>query len=113
MQITANGKMMFDDIYEMFYHLFTEIGLGINTDQYLYDQDTMTVLKYKDKWIKATVQPVEIYAGKTDIVFDPARNYNLMTTLFGYFISKESNSPEGDRIKFNSQYIDDNVLVFI
>lgn len=108
MRYLSNGKVMFDDVYEMYYHLFTEIGLSVNANQYLYDQDTMTVLQYKEKYIKATVYPVEIYAGKTDVVFDPARNYNLMITLFGYFINKESNNPDGDNIGYISQYIDDN-----
>lgn len=108
MQFLTNGKILFDDIYEMYYHLFSEIGLAINSDQYLYDQDSMTLLRYKDNFIKATVQPIEIYSGKNDIVFDPVRNYNLMVNLFGYFISKESNSIEGDKIRFISQYIDDN-----
>lgn len=102
MQYLQNGKVMFDDIYELYYHLFTEMGLSINGDQYLYDQDTMTVLRYKDKFIKATVQPIEIYSGISDIIFDPARNYNLMITLFGYFLDKESSN-----IGFCAQYIDD------
>ena len=105
MNFLPNGKMIFDDIYEMYFQLFAEIGLGINQNQYLYDQDSMIVLKYKDKYIKATVTPQEIYAGRTDIVFDPSKNYNLMTTLFGYFIDKES-STEG-KIKYASQYIED------
>ena len=108
MQYLTNGDMGFNDIYEMFYYLFAEIGLSINSDQYLYDQDTMSLIKYKDKYIKATVQPVEIYAGRNDIIFDPARNLNLMVTLFGYFVNKESNNPDGDTIRFISQYTDDN-----
>lgn len=110
MQFLTNGNVGFNDIYEMFYYLFSEIGLSINSDQYLYDQDTMNVLKYKDKYIKATVQPVEIYAGRNDIIFDPARNLNLMVTLFGYFVNKETNNPDGDTIKFISQYLDDNEM---
>ena len=52
MNFLPNGKMIFDDIYEMYFQLFAEIGLGINQNQYLYDQDSMIVLKYKDKYIK-------------------------------------------------------------
>lgn len=106
MNYLANGKVTFDDVYEMFYHLFTEIGLGISNNQYLYDQDTGIELRFKDKYIKATVHPIEIYAGRNDIVFDPARNYNLMVTLFGYYIDKESHDPDGDKIGFIAQYIE-------
>lgn len=107
MKFLQDGRVMFDDMYEMFYHLFTEIGLSINNNQYLYDQDTGIELKYKDKYIKSTVVPIPIYAGKNDIVFDPVKNYNLMVSLLGYFIDKEANNPEGDRIQFIAQYIED------
>ena len=102
-----NGKMMFENIFEMYYNLFNEIGLSINDQNYLYDQDTGLVLKYKDKFIKATVNPTPIYAGRNDVIFDPAKNYNLMTSIFGYYIDKESHNPECN-FKFVAQYIDDN-----
>lgn len=107
MNFLANGKIVFNDIYEMFYHLFTEIGLSINGNQYLYDQDTGIELKYKDKYIKATVQPIPIYAGRNDIVFDPIKNYNLMVSILGYYIDKESQNPNGDNIGFIAQYIEE------
>lgn len=104
----VNGKIMFDDMYELYYHLFLEIGLSINSNQYLYDQDTGIPLMYKDKYIKATIVPVPIYAGRNDIVFDPSQNYNLMVSILGYYIDKESNSEDGDNIGFIAQYIEDN-----
>lgn len=107
MNFLANGKMSFTDIYEMYYHLFTTIGLSINSNGYLYDQDTCELLKYKDCYIKATVHPVPIYAGRHDIVFEPMKNYNLMVSMLGYFIDKESNSDDGDNIGFIAQYIEE------
>ena len=104
----VNGKIMFDDMYELYYHLFLEIGLSINGNDYLYDQDTEILLMYKDKYIKATTFPVPIYAGRNDIVFDPSQNYNLMVSILGYYIDKESNSDSGDNIGFIAQYIEDN-----
>lgn len=104
----VNGKIMFDDMYELYYHLFLEIGLSINCNNYLYDQDTEILLMYKDKYIKATTFPVPIYAGRNDIVFDPSQNYNLMVSILGYYIDKESNSDSGDNIGFIAQYIEDN-----
>ena len=101
MVITANGKMMYDDIFELYYNLFAEIGLGINSNQYLYDQDTMIELKYKDKYIKATVRPIELYSGMNDIVFDHT-NYHLMATLFGYYLDKNSG-----RIPYISHYFEE------
>lgn len=86
---SANGKMFFNDQGEMYYELFLEIGLSVNMDQYIYDQDTGIILKFKDKQIKMGFNN-NVYAGNNDIVFDPSTNYNLMVTLFGYYIEKEA-----------------------
>lgn len=106
MYFSPQGKMMFNDIFEMYYHLFTEIGLAVNSSNYLYDQDNGSLLKFKDKYIKATVVPVEIYAGKNDILFEPARNYNLMVSILGYYIDKETNNPDCN-FRFIAQFIED------
>ena len=103
MHYLANGAMQFDDIFEMYYYLFSEIGLAINSAQYLYDMDTGIVLKYKDKYIKATTIPQNIYAGKNDIVFEPEKNYNLMVNMMGYYIDKEAEQNDND-IGFIAQY---------
>lgn len=104
MNLLKNGVIQFDDTYELTYNLFNEIGLSINQKGYVYDQDTGIELKYKDKYIKATFNIQPIYAGKNDIIFDPAHNFNLMVTLFGYYIDKCSANGE---INFRSQYIED------
>lgn len=101
MQFLINGRVKFDDIYELYYNLFTTIGLGINQNSYLYDQDTGTMICLKDKFIKASVQPVTIYAGKNDIIFAPDQNYQLMVCLLGYYLDK---NPE---LSFIAQYIED------
>ena len=101
---SSNGKMYFSDVNEMYYELFLEIGLGVNSSQYIYDQDTGIVLKYKDKHIKMNFNN-NVYAGNNDIVFDPSTNYNLMVTLFGYYIEKETN--EGKNIGYIAQFTED------
>ena len=100
----TNGAMQFDDIYELYYYIFNEIGLGINQYQYLYDLDTGIVLRYKDKYIKATVQPVSIYPGKNDILFEPEKNYNLMVSLLGYYLDKESQNGNPYAVNFVAQF---------
>lgn len=85
---SANGKMLFSNINEMYYSLFAEIGLSVNHDNYIYDQDSGIVLKYKDQYIKMNFNG-DTYPGKNDIVFDPSTNYNLIVVLFGYYIDKE------------------------
>lgn len=83
-----DGKVRFTDRGELLFHLFMEMGLGINSNQYLYDQDTGEVLRFKDLYIKADVNNQPIYAGKTDIVFEPETNYSLMNNLFAYYLEK-------------------------
>ena len=100
-----NGVVQFGDTTEMYYNLFNEIGLSINAQQYLYDQDTGITLRYKDKYMKATTSIEPIYAGKSDIIFDPANNFNCMVTLFGYFIEKITAS---DNFPYKAQYVEDN-----
>lgn len=107
MNFTPTGKTMFDNQAEMFYHLFMEMGLSINSSQYLYDQETGIELKYKDKFIKADVNGNVIYAGKNDIVFDPARNYNMMVTLIGYYIERETINGTANFV-FIAQSVEDN-----
>ena len=88
---SANGKMFFNDLNEMYYNLFLEIGLSVNNEQYIYDQDTGIVLKFKEKRIKMSFTNI-VYGGNNDIVFDPSTNYDLMVKLFGYYIEKETSN---------------------
>lgn len=106
MTFNSYGQMVFDDLQEMYYNLFNEIGLSINKDSYLYDMDTGQMIMFKDKYIKASTNPLDdLYAGKTDVVFDPLKNYTLMMSLFGYYMDKEfADRPE----YFIAQFIDDN-----
>lgn len=108
MKILANGKTMYDDIYELYYNLFNEIGLSINSDNYLYDQDTMEILKYKEKFIKAFVDSTSVYAGKYDVIFNPAKYYKIMVAIFGYYIDKESKNLNGDTIGYITQFLEEN-----
>ena len=92
---SANGKMCYSDLREMYYDLFLEIGLSINNDQYIYDQDSGEVLKYKDKYMKMSFSN-DVYAGRNDMVFDPVNNYNLIVLLLGYYIEKEKSVYDND-----------------
>lgn len=108
MQYFANGTVGWTDMFDMHYDLFSEIGLGINSQQYLYDQDTQTTLMFKDKYIKASINGAPVYAGRNDIVFEPAKNYTLMTRLFEYYLDKCQNSDDGDMLQgYIAHYIDD------
>lgn len=98
-----NGKIMYNDIYEMYYYLFNEIGLAVNNqNQYLIDSDTGVPIKYKDKFIKVSVNGQPVYAGKNDVIFEPQTNYNIVVCLLGYYLDKEAN-----RIRFIGQGVEE------
>ena len=91
---TANGTFMFQSIGELYYDLFMEMGLGLK-NQYLYEQDG-DFIKFGDNFIKATFDNAPIYAGRNEILFEPATNYQLISNLFGYYLDKCQNSEDGD-----------------
>ena len=87
--------IIYDTKEEMYYNLFLEMGLFVNQQGYLQDQDTGIVIRYKDKFIKVSLNPnIPVYTGKTDIEFDPKKNFNLMATLMGYYIDKREHGEE-------------------
>ena len=45
MIILPNGRVQFNDKYEMNFNLFAEMGLGLNHEGYLYDQDTNALIR--------------------------------------------------------------------
>jgi hypothetical protein len=93
-----NGKVYYDNLAEMQYNLFMEIGFAVNAQGYLYDTDNGNTqpIKYKDKLIKASVDGTPVYAGRNDVVFEPDKNYGMVNTLFGYFLDKLINTDDED-----------------
>lgn len=109
MIITAQGKISYETIDELYYEFFLAIGLGVTIDQYLYDQDTGNAIAFREKRVKASVDGRPVYAGMNDIVFEPDKNYSLVSNLFGYYLDKIQNSDDGDMLGgFVSQGIIDN-----
>lgn len=105
MQFLQNGKIMFDNMYEMYFNLYNALELAVDEQtQYLYDINNRQPLRFKDKYIKTSLTNPVVYAGKNDIVFDPASNYQLMVSIMGYFLDSHSGE-----ISFIAQYIEDNL----
>ena len=104
-----DGTLTYNNFIEMQYDLFSTIGLGINRDCLIYDQDTSTLIQMGGKYIKASVCGEPIYVGKDAIPFDPAKNYKLITYLFCHFLDKAQMSDDGDILGgYVSHFIDDN-----
>lgn len=91
MIFTFNGAMQFTDVYELTYNLLNTIGLSINANGYIYDQDTKNILDFHGAKLKATVNPqIPCFAGQGEVMFDILNNVRLVTTLLGYTIDKET-----------------------
>ena len=55
MNYLPNGQITFVNFSDMYYDLFMELGLGIDANSYLYDQDTDMPILFKEKYIKANI----------------------------------------------------------
>lgn len=70
------------------YQLLLAIGLSVDTNHNLIDQDYGTIIYLNGKNIKSNRGTIEPFIRKTDVYFDPINNVKLMRTLFQYFINK-------------------------
>lgn len=73
---------------ELEYKLLSELGLGVDVNHYLIDQDYGTFVFFNGKHIKAKRNNVEPFVNRHEVYFDPIRNVKLMRNLFQYYISK-------------------------
>ncbi|MBR6289468.1 MAG: hypothetical protein IKR19_09035 [Acholeplasmatales bacterium] len=92
---TPNG-IGFTDLNDLMINYLSEMGLSVDQGQYLVDQETGNILKYKEKNIKVSINGIPAYAGLTDIVFDPFHNYGIVSNLFGLFIDRSQDTDDGD-----------------
>lgn len=90
MNISADGTMMFEDIYELTYELLTTMEYEIRPDGVIYEPERNAILSLNGNIIKATIRPDDIhYAGQNEIEFDIMRNIRLITMLFGQCLQKK------------------------
>lgn len=74
---------------ELEYQLLMEMGLGVDSNFNLIDQDFGTQIFFNSKNVKVIVNGVQPQLNmKTDILFDPLNNVQLMRNLFQYYIKK-------------------------
>ena len=93
----------------MYFHLFIEMGISINKDGYIFDQDSGSQfpLLFDGKRIKANTKDQPIYVGENEVAFDPPNNYSVMNKLFYYFLDKY-NSSEDHAFHYQAHSIEDN-----
>ena len=78
-------------INNLLYQLMTEIGLEIDSEMRIVDQDDGNVIMFKGKSLKVSLDNYrQPFIGRNDILFDPITNFKVMNNLFSYFIHKTS-----------------------
>lgn len=88
--------------------LIYEIGLSIDSENRIIDQDTMRPIRFMDKNVKGTSDPTKrVYISEYDVKLEPLNKMNtkLMNSLFGLFLDKEQE--EENIVNFHSFYLDD------
>ena len=96
MNYLPDGSIKFTDLNDLIINYLSEMGLAVDANQYLYDQETGIILQYKERNIKVSINGIPAYAGQTDIVFDPFHNYGIVNTLFGLYIDRCQDTDDGD-----------------
>lgn len=76
-----NNSLEFGDL------TLRELGLEINQDNHIVDQDTGHLLTFKDKKIKYNTGII-FRLNKDEISYDPLNNPKLMNHLFAYYTNK-------------------------
>ena len=69
------------------YKLMNEIGLDIDDQNRIYDQDTGNVINFNQKTLVYNFH-IEIRPNFNELLFDPICNRNIMVTLFSYYLKK-------------------------
>lgn len=64
--------------------IMNEIGLTVDSQSKVLDQDSREYLRYKSKNMKYSSQS-QVTLGNKDIPFDPVSNKNIMSSLFDHF----------------------------
>ena len=91
-----------DDTVNVSHKIFRIMGLDVDSSNKVIDQDTCRPIEFKGKSIKYTSDPNKnLLIAKNDILFDPINNSRLMSTLFGYYLTKLE---ENEGIAFDSYY---------
>lgn len=107
MQYLPNGSVMFNNMNELLYDYFIEMGLNVDSNQYLRFQETGEPVIFDKKYIKASINGQPVYGGMNDVVFD-MRNYKLIASLFTMYLEMCKVSDDGDLLEgYIAHYMED------
>ena len=107
MSFVFNPVLQINTLEDLVYHLLNEIGLGINSYGFVYDQDTEQELYYNGKQIRASIDP-RFPALANDLygLFDPVFDGKFMSMMLGYYLKKSEAQSIIDPISMTEQVAD-------
>ena len=85
--------------------IMNEIGLTVDSQSRVMDQDTREHLQFRSKNMKYSSQN-QVTLGNKDMVFDPASNKNVMSSLFDYYANKIQNEEDGKYVSMYNEKVD-------
>ena len=81
---------MYNTKEDLIYALINEIGLSINNNNSLFDQDNGQLIYFGGREIKCSIDPRNpVYNSEISTIFDPLDDIKLMTTILAYYLEKE------------------------
>lgn len=109
MNFNLDGTVSFSSYGDLYFHMFIEMGISINKDSYIFDQDSgkQFPLLFDGKAIKANTKDQPIYVGENEVAFDPTVNYSVMSKLFYWYLDKYAQDEEST-YKYIAHSIEDN-----
>jgi len=75
-------------IHELTEKIMANIGLDIDNDFKIVDQDYGNTIMMDKKYLKCSYNIQEPIIGKDDILFNPIMNIKVMEFIFAYFLEK-------------------------
>ena len=81
---------MYNTKEDLIYALINEIGLSIDENNSLFDQDNGQPIYFGGREIKCSINPANpVYSSEIATLFDPINDFKLMTTILAYYLEKE------------------------
>ena len=117
MTFTMDGKMVFDDIYDLTYNILNELSISLLPDgSLLYRNENngeKKLLQMDGKRIVASVDPNNIhYPGPMDINFDILNDIKMVMFIFGFYLEHEKGVGREGGMPYLSHFPEEKIITF-
>ena len=85
-----------------------EIGLGLNQNNEVYDQDTFNNIQVAGKNLIFSFKPeYNVFCANNQVLFQPFENRKMIMQLFGYYLQKETACGNANYVTWNVNELPD------